>query len=360
MNVPIGRIDRYIMLNFYLGIVPMLLLLLGLFSFVEFSEALKSVGEGEFELSDAFKVVALTTPNRVVDLLPVTALMGGLMGFGAMANHQELVVLRTAGMSPWRIALPVWYAAITLVAASLLLQFLVIPGAERQAVQARSKSLLTTAVASGETLAFWTRSGRYLVRVQDVQFSRSLRNIEIYQLDAGGHLSGSYLAAQADIIGDEDWILTDVVHRRFHTDSITLEALASLHWRGLFSRKQTESLILPVQSLSPFDLLQYIHYLDGNKINTQRVETIFWRQVSVPISVVAMSLLSLPFLLGSMRKTAASQRVMAGGLVGMVFYLAQQITGNLAGLLNLEPAVMVMLPSVILLAFACLGICRAK
>ena len=36
--------------------------------------------------------------------MPVTALLGGLMGLGAMANHQELIAARAAGLSKARMA----------------------------------------------------------------------------------------------------------------------------------------------------------------------------------------------------------------------------------------------------------------
>ena len=43
--------------------------------------------------------------------------MGGLMGLGAMANHQELIVARAAGMSKARMARPV---ALTAVSAAIV------------------------------------------------------------------------------------------------------------------------------------------------------------------------------------------------------------------------------------------------
>ena len=70
------RIDRYIMQQFLIGILPALLLLLTLFSFMALAEELEDVGQGSFTLTDALMVVFLTTPKRIVELLPVTALLG--------------------------------------------------------------------------------------------------------------------------------------------------------------------------------------------------------------------------------------------------------------------------------------------
>ena len=108
------KIDRYIMQQFLIGILPVLLLLIALFSFMALAEELEEVGRGDFTLTDALMVVFLTTPKRIVELLPVTALLGGLLGLGAMANHRELMAIRTSGLSKRRIAQTVSVLAIFL------------------------------------------------------------------------------------------------------------------------------------------------------------------------------------------------------------------------------------------------------
>ena len=75
-------LDKYIVVNFLKGLFPVLLLLLALFSFVALADELEKVGKGTFSQIDAFLVLLYTSPRRIVDLMPVTALLGGLMGLG--------------------------------------------------------------------------------------------------------------------------------------------------------------------------------------------------------------------------------------------------------------------------------------
>lgn len=352
------RIDRYIMLQFGLGMIPMMLLLLSVFSLLALAEALKSVGEGSYELLDAIAVVALTTPRRFVDLLPVSALLGCLMGLGAMANHNELVVMRAAGISVPRMARPVVLMALALAGLIVALQFFAIPPAERKAVQVRSKSLQQTEVGSGKALQFWTRSEDYFVRVREVAFERSLRDVEIYRIAPSGNLTQLYQAGRADFVGANDWLLRDVVYSDLNQFEVREEKAGTLHWPGLLTPKQVETLIVPVEALTPSELFRYIRYLSDNQLNTHRYRIIFWQQLSVPVALLAMSVLSLPLLIGSVRHIPAGQRIMIGAAIGMGFYLLQQITGNLAGLLGLPPHLTIMAPSLLLLAIAAYGIHR--
>ena len=127
------RIDRYIMTQFVTGIIPALFLLLALFSFMTLAEELEDVGKGSFTLADALWVVFLTSPKRIVELLPVTTLLGGLIGLGAMANHRELIAIRTIGISKQRIGQTVAVLAVFLGIFITALQFFVVPGAEQEA-----------------------------------------------------------------------------------------------------------------------------------------------------------------------------------------------------------------------------------
>jgi lipopolysaccharide export system permease protein len=352
------KLDRYIMRNFILGTIPIMVLLLSLFSFLALAEALKNVGEGSFVLFDALNVVALTAPRRFVELLPVTALLGSLMGLGAMANHQELIVIRSMGMSKRRMVRPVLIVALGLAGLALILQLLVIPETERAAARVTSKSLHNTEVGSSGKLDFWTRSNEHFVRVKEVKFNRLLSDVEIYRIDPSGHLTHVFLARFANIIDADDWLLNDVVQSDLSEFEAREEHRASMRWSGLLSSEQAATLILPIEALTPVDLFRYIDYLKDNKLDTHHYRIIFWKQLSIPFSLLAMAMLSLPFLLGSVRHISASQRVSMGGVIGMGFYLLQQITGNLAGLFGMNPALTILAPSFLLLGVAVYGIYR--
>ena len=60
---PVKLLDRYIAFNYLVGMLPVMLLLLALFSFLALAEELEQVGEGAFRQVDAFMVVLYTSPR---------------------------------------------------------------------------------------------------------------------------------------------------------------------------------------------------------------------------------------------------------------------------------------------------------
>ena len=351
-----GMVDRYIALSFLKSACAVLALLLVLFSFLALTEELDDVGVGRYTTFDGIAVVILTLPSRIIDLLPVTALLGSVLGLGALANHGELLALRAAGMSPWRIARGLLVLSTVVIVMAMTARATVIPLVERQAQEYRSKTLPQTALGGTE---FWSRHENRFIRVGGVDFGRIPRDIEIYELGVRGRLQRLLQADKADIVTDRKWRLHDVLERNLGSDSVEHRAIASLDWESFLSPEQMATLIAPAHALSVFDLYAYIHEMQGSGIDTRQYQAMLWQQLSLPSALFAMTLLGLPFVLASMHSRTANFRVLLGAAAGIGFYLFDQITSHLSTLFDLPPAPTALAPSAVLLLLAVIGISRS-
>jgi lipopolysaccharide export system permease protein len=311
-------------------------------------------------LPDALMVVFLTAPKRIVELLPVTALLGGLMGLGAMANHGEIIAMRTIGISKKRIGQTVSILAVFLCIFITFLQFFVVPEFEKEAATLRAQASNNAEVKEGKSQAIWTRNDKAFIRINRVRSDRTLSKIEIFTTDNQGRLAQLIQASSAIYFEQENWLLVDVLESRF-VDGRVIETMHdNMQWNALLSTEHAAALILPLEALAPNDLFKTIANLRKNQLDTHRYEIVFWQQVSLLPSLLAMALMSLPLLLGSVRTVSASQRAMTGGLIGIGFYLLQQLSGHLAGILGFNPALLILTPSFVLLTFAIVAIRHHK
>jgi lipopolysaccharide export system permease protein len=70
--------------------------------------------------------------------------------------------------------------------------------------------------------------------------------------------------------------------------------------------------------------------------------------------------MALPFLLGSARSVSVGQRMAMGGLIGISYYLIQQISGHLAGIMQWNVMLTVMAPGLLILGIAIVLLKRAS
>jgi lipopolysaccharide export system permease protein len=344
-----------------------MLLLLSLFSLLGLSEELEDVGDGSYQIVDALLVVAYTMPALIVDLLPVTVLLGGLLGLGALANNLELISMRAAAISPARLAVPVLNVSVLLIVIVVLLQNLVIPRVEYSAAQLRSKTLiepgsldLEEESGAGANTEFWTRTEGQFIRIGLVQRDRSLSGVEIYRFDEQGNLAMLLQTPTAELLQDNTWLLHGVRETRLDDLRPQTQFTDTLLWDALLSEEQTRTLITPASSLAPTDLWKSIQRLEDNNMNSESQRVLFWAQMSIPVGLLGMALLSLPFLLGSTRSVPVGQRIAMGGVIGISYYLVQQISGHLAGILHWNVALTVLTPGLLILCVALLLLKRAN
>ncbi len=348
-------VDRYVAANFIRGLGIVLMLLLALFSFLSLTEALEDVGQGSFTAVDAFSMTLLGVPALLIELLPVSALLGSLISLGAMANHRELIALQSLGVSPLRVAMALMKVVLIIGILAPAGQYLLIPTLERQVVVLQAKAVTGMILGGGQS-ELWTRGDASILRVGQLLYGRIPRDIELFELGESGRLVRVIRADQADIGDDGAWLLHGVRQTELQGARIARRYFDHLQWPGLLSAEQISAFILPASALPVPDLYRYIQRLEENGLNAHHFRIILFQQLGFPVTLLAMSILGLPFVMGSVRGLSAGLRVAVGAVVGIVFYLTEKITEDVALILELNPMAAAMAPELLLLGLALVGL----
>ena len=351
MNDQIKIIDRYIGRNTLQGFFLVLSLLVALFSFMEILIQIKDIGKGSFQMPDAFGFVVLTIPKRVVDLMPVAALLGSIVALGLLADHQELTAMQAAGISVQRIALSVLGTSVVLMLAAIIMAEFVAPPLDQMARIQRSRAIYGNAMMMSKE-GFWVRHGTAFVHVGRSLSSERAADIEVYELDESSRLRQFISAAEAVILSGQNWQLRGIQAKTFSGDAVSAQSMDEYRLTSFLTPGQMALLQLPPDSLSLSDLWSYIRSLDERAQNSKAYALAFWQKICLPVSTGVMVLLSLTFIFGSTRTRNASQRIFAGMLTGVVFHLANQILGHLGLILNIPPILTTLVPVGFILALA--------
>jgi len=97
-------LDRYIVRTIMGSVLLVMSVLLVLGGLVIFIDQQDDIGVGRYSALSALWFTLLNLPQQAYELLPITALIGSLLGLGSLARGSELVVVRATGVSTQRIA----------------------------------------------------------------------------------------------------------------------------------------------------------------------------------------------------------------------------------------------------------------
>lgn len=325
--------------------------MLVLFSLFELMTQLDDIGKGSYQVLDVIVFICLTLPRRMLDLMPVSTLLGGIIALGLLADNRELLAMQAGGMSARRICLSVLATGSILMLVTLMLAELVVPPMDELARTRRSRALSDTGVTVTKQ-GFWARRGNSYIHVGKTLYGGAAADIDIFETDAEGRLKKFTYAQEANILDNNQWLLRGITLKTFTEQGIVTRQIASLALDSFLSADQVDILELPASSLSAADLYLYIRALKESGQNADRYALALWRKLSLPLTTGAMILLALPFIFGSSRNVTAGKRIVIGSFVGIALYFADQLAVHLGLLLSLHPVITAMAPVVLISGIA--------
>jgi lipopolysaccharide export system permease protein len=95
------------------------------------------------------------------------------------------------------------------------------------------------------------------------------------------------------------------------------------------------------------DLFQYIRHLEANGQTSLRYEIEFWKKVFYPLSCLVMVVLALPFAYLHFRTGNITNYVFGGVMIGISFFLLNNVFGYIGNLNNWLPWVAAGVPGLI-------------
>lgn len=344
-------LTRYISVRLAVGWLLVFLIMTALFSFLELVGQLDDVGEGSYQVKDAFLYVAYTLPGRVISLAAVSSLLGGVIALGTLANSDELLAMRSCGFSVFKIARVVLYAGSVIMLGVLLLAQFVVPSLEQQAKINRELAISGEGVLLSKG-SFWTRDNNRYINVRSSSSGAGLADVSVYEFDEQGKPVKCITSAETEILKNGEWHGRDVRQITFSNTGISDDLRPSMEMGVLLNRKQAEILSITPDMLSLDKLYQYIQLLQQRGQNADQYRLALWQKTTLPLKVGAMMFFSLPFAFGRAREANPGRRVTLGAIVGISYYYFDQALGFTGLLLGLHPAVTTLLPLAIIVLLA--------
>jgi lipopolysaccharide export system permease protein len=352
-------LDRYIVRTVLgaVGLVMLVLLILG--GLLVFFSQQGDIGVGHYSVADALWYTVLNLPQQVYELLPITALIGSLLGLGQLARGSEITVIRATGISVSRLAGTALIAAFLLIAFEGLLGEFVAPQLQEAANQQKAFSQFNS-VGFGGGAGAWVRDGNRILNVARQSGSRRFVGMQVFQLSPQHTLVSIGHAASATAVGHRKWLLGGYTESRFTADGVATSPPGE---RVLQSNVTAGFLGLAVQDpeqLTLRALWQLIGYFHTNSLDARQYLFAFWSKIARTVAIAFSVLLAVPFVLGSMRSAGAGTRTMLGLVIGIAFFLLQRLIESGTIVFNLDPVVLAWLPTALLATVTLLLLARAR
>ncbi|WP_063550277.1 LPS export ABC transporter permease LptG [Burkholderia territorii] len=353
--------EKYFARQIYVTFVFILFAFSGLFFFFDLISELNSVGHGNYKFGYAVLRVALQTPSRFYEIIPVAALISAIYVFAQMAANSEFTIFRVSGLATNQALRSLLKIGVPLVIITYLIGEFVGPYADQLSERVRLQAL-GASVSSNFQSGVWVKdtlaareNGEQVTRfvnVGSLSPDSTISNVRIYEFDSKFQLQNVRIAQTGRYEPPGHWLLkgvteteltpikpvsgepADALNPVYRSQQVTLP---EFRLRSDLTPQILSVLLVSPERMSIINLFRYIQHLRENQQDTQRYDIALWRKLLYPFAVFVMLVLSLPFAYLHTRAGVVGVKVFGGIMLGMSFQLLNTLFSHI-GTLNTWPA----------------------
>ena len=289
--------------------------------------------DGAYQAQQAFWFITLTTPGRLYAFFPYICLIGVLFAFGTMADHRELVIIESTGLSKGKIIARTLYGPVVWLILAFGIGESLVPKLDQQGYELRN-----VAAAQGSTqYGVWHRDQDTYYFFKAVKKDGSVAAGFSVKYDT---LTDAMIYDSFDAIS-----LTDAGDWQFNGLARYTNQRGAA-WQNEFSGQSepwdtslTPDLLWlltsPDAKLSVFKLFEYSNYLSAQQLSDDNFRLQFWQRVLQPVLSLALIWLAITFIFGPLRQSSTGARIFIGLMLAISFNLIQSLIAPLASTINL-------------------------
>lgn len=307
---------------------------------------------------NALQYVLWGAPRYLYEILPIAALIGAVLGLGSMASNSELIVMRAAGISLWRIVGWVMRSAMLLVVLSFLLTQFVIPYTNEHAKSIKSHR---SVAALGEVKGYWTREGQRFIYIDYANSQGTLKQVQVVDFDDNYRMKSLLNSEEGQFLKEGQWNLKQ---------SAQVNLLANGQAQVVNKNQQDLALALQPkyvhmvtinpEDLAPTQLLSFMRYMHEYSQVPKTYLLAFWKNIGSPFALLALVLIACSFIFGPLRQQSMGFRLVIALFVGLGFYYIQDFLGYASLVYSPSPVWFVFLPIVLMFGIGSYLLYRAR
>lgn len=351
-------LERYLGKSIIVGVIGVMLVMLTLDAIISFAGETGDIGRAHYTFWLAIYYVVLNIPQKIYLLFPMVVLLGTIISLGMLASHSELVAIRAAGVSIGRIAISSLKTGVLLTAIVIAIGEFIAPPAIQHAKLMRVAAM-EDRISLNTDYGLWARDGNNYIHVRRVESDGRLTGVNLYIFDNQQNLVETISAATGEYV-DDHWLLKRVSIRNISEKQISQQNLNEQRWESLLNPDVVNVVSVTPENLSIWKLRGYIDYLNDNQLDSREYELWFWSKLIAPFTIAAMIILALPFVFGSLRNVGAGQRILVGFLLGLGFYIFNQLMAKVGLVYQFPPVLAASLPTIVISIIAVYLLRRAR
>jgi len=315
-------LDKYMFYSIFRGSVATLFSLVLILLFFKFLEELNDLNQGNYNLTEMIKYLALLIPSYFNSFVVLSLLIGTIFSIGQLNANKELQIFLTGSISKNELILKsLKYGFI--IACSLIALFEAFsPQTYKLANQIKDDAVGNQKFKKLDN--FWIRRNGQIISLSKNEPNKN--SIRIFNIK--NNTLRSYLYSD-DVSEDEFGFFSDkntkIIFNEIDGYLYPERTININDFRVDFSKDQLISLDQDAKTLSIFELIKFLIFSIENQTDFDLYLIELVSRLIRPFTLLGMVLLALPFIFDMRRSISIGKRIFVGISIGIITHLLTKI-----------------------------------
>jgi LPS export ABC transporter permease LptF/LPS export ABC transporter permease LptG len=345
-------LDIYIIRGWIFYFVLLLVAFTGVYVIFDFFQVLGDIVRNQISIRVVVDYYRYLLPQVIYLMLPLSILVATLVNFGLLTKTNQVIAIKSAGVSLYRLSVPVLALTALLSAGMFLFADRVLPETNQRQNGLRNQikgKPAQTFYRPDRQWIFGTSSRIYNYTFFDPD-QNVFANLSVFEFDpATFRMTRRMHAArafwEASIHG---WILENGWARDFNGDRVTeftpfsVATFKELTEEPSYFKKEVK----PSEQMSALELRRYIADLSQSGFDVVRLSVQFYRKFSFPLIAFVVTLIGIPFSFTMGGKGALTGIALSIG-IAIVYWSTSSLFEAMGNLSQLPPAMAAWSPDIL-------------
>ena len=338
------RLDWYLLKLLGVWTTLVLIVLISFRAIAAFVDEIGHVGQGDYQMSHILLITFMRIPGYFYELFPVALLIGGLLGLGGLARQRELIALRAAGLSVLDLLKSLVKAGVIMITIGVIIGQFVAPALDKEGELLRAKLLHQQTILQSQ-YGVWIREGNTFINIRQIDPEGEISDIAVFTFDDENNL---VRMQQAESTDEDKKRLINVRETQIAEGRNFSAIVPQRPFSAGLDQEMLVNLGIEPSFLTIGQLFDYISFLHEHEQRSSEHEVVFWSKLATPVLGIMMLIMSLPFVMRDIRSTDIGKHLMAGILIGVVFFLVSKTLGYAGVAFDISPVVVAWAPVALL------------
>ncbi len=270
-----------------------LMLVIGIFVAVDYLGTMDEFIHAEIPLTRAFLYVLLKVPFAAAQFIPVALLLSVLIVFGLMSKNNEIIILKSSGISVYCLVRPVVIIAVCLSFGLVIISEFVAPLCMQKSNEIKYHDIRKETITSFKKENIWIKDKRRIVHIIHFQLTgNAVFGVTVYDFDEQFLLVGR-MDAESGAYLNERWTLDGIMDQSL--DKTTGNYRISFYEQRViqlpFTPADLQSVVKQSSEMNFIELSEYIRKVEGEGYDATAYRVDLYAKTAFPFVCIIMGLI---------------------------------------------------------------------